>query len=182
VAYFAKIMPIAERLKGMAEKELRLEPFSAEEAKFLKEVVIRQVEEGGCAGPVVQWTGWYRDLFYDSNVPDGDPALIADVHTNPNDDPSSGLYPPRVLHVATGPAVPIFLIVDTDEGPTLYVGPAFTYFEAIEEGTLPVRLTDEEWQARLSSDPAPSAPAWTASFRQPAAQPSTWLQLPGAEE
>jgi hypothetical protein len=167
----------------MAEKELRLEPFSAEETKFLKEVVIRHIaEEGGCAGPVVQWTGWYRDLFYDPYEPDGNPALIADVHTNPNDDPSSGLYPPRVLHVATGPAVPIFLIVDTDEGPTLYVGPAFTYFEVIEEGTPPVRLTDEEWRARLSDGPTPSVPAWTASFRLSPAQQPTWLELPEGEE
>jgi Protein of unknown function (DUF3160) len=179
VAYFDKIMPIAERLKGMAEKELRLEPFSTAETQFLKEVVIRRIAEGGCAGPVVEWTGWYRDLFYGS---DGDPALIADVHTNPNDDPSSGLYPPRVLHVATGPAVPIFLIVDTDEGPTLYVGPAFTYFEVVEEGTPPVRLTDEEWQARLSDDPTPSAPAWTASFRLSPAQQPMWLQLPEVGE
>ncbi len=109
---------------------------------------------------------------------DGNPALIADVHTNPNDDPSSGLYPSRVLHAATGPAVPLFLIVDTDEGPTLYVGPAFSYFELVEEGYPPVRLTDEEWRGRLSADPYPAAPAWTTSFRVASDRQPAWLELP----
>ena len=178
-AYFERILPIAERLGVMAGKELRLEPFNAEEEAFLKGIVARQLVEGGCAGPIEQWDGWYPDLFY---AGDGNPALIADVHTNPNNDPSSGLFPPRVLHAATGPAVPIFLIVDTDEGPTLYVGPAFTYFEVIEEGYPPVRLTDEDWRGRLSADPYPAAPAWTTSFRlSPDRQPA-WLQLPTGEE
>jgi hypothetical protein len=182
MAYFEKIMPVAGRLQAMAEKELRLEAFSAEEEAFLKGIVIRQLEENqGCGGPrfTEQWNGWYVDLFYGL---DESPALIADVHTNPNDDPSSPLYPPRVLHVATGPAVPIFLIVATDEGPTLYVGPAFTYFEVIKEGSPPVRLTDEEWQERLRAGPYPPTPAWTTSFRLPPAQQPAWLQLPSGEE
>jgi hypothetical protein len=93
----------------------------------------------------------------------------------------SSLYPPRVLHVASGPVAPIFFIVDTDEGPTIYVGPAFTYFEIIEEGSQsrsPTRLTDEEWRTRLRDNPYPEVPEWSSSFRLPTENQPILLTLP----
>lgn len=61
----------------------------------------------------------------------------------------------------------------------MYVGPAFSYFEVVEEGFPPKRLTDEEWGRRLGELPYPSAPAWTTSFRVPAERPPKPLDLPG---
>jgi hypothetical protein len=99
---------------------------------------------------------------------------VADVHTNTGE-----LIPPTgVLHVATGPSAAMLMIVDTDEGPTLYVGPAFTYYEFIEEGMPPHRLTDNEWWQRLSSEPWPAGPDWTASFRLPSRLAPESLRLP----
>ncbi|MFN8492121.1 MAG: DUF3160 domain-containing protein [Caldilineaceae bacterium] len=180
--YFERVMAIAERLRTLAEKELRLENFTPEEEAFLKSIMVQQkgADFAGCGGPRFedQWDGWYANLFYGK---DENPAIIADVHTNPTNDPTSKLYPPRVLHVASGPVAPLFFIVDTDEGPALYVGPAFSYFEVVTTGSEtepPARLTDEEWRQRLQDNPYPTAPLWTSSFRLPAPQPPQSLALP----
>ena len=132
----------------------------------------------GCGGPTFEemWDGWYSHLFFRK---DESPALIADVHTNPNNDLASSLYPPRVLHAATGPVSALLFIVETDEGKQLYIGPAFSYYEVIESGFPPVRLNDEEWHSRLASEPYPDAPAWTDSFRIAADQQPAPLRLPG---
>lgn len=180
--YFQRVMDVAQMLQGMAEKELRLEEFSAEEELFLRSIMVaKDVDVVGCGGPTFEdvWDGWYRGLFY---AKDDNPALIADIHTNPTNDPSSPLYPPRVLHVATGPIVPVFFIVDTDEGTALYVGPAFSYYEITTQGDQSVpapRLNDEEWRAQLDQGVSfPAPPDWTASFRLPTAHYPDTLQVP----
>jgi len=169
VTYLDNLLAVSQQLQTLAEKELRLEPFTEQEELFLKSVIKRQSKEvgTGCTGPLVEelWDGWYAHLFYQT---DKTPALIADVHTNPTIDPASSLYPPRVLHAATGPVAAELLIVDTDEGVTMYVGPAFSYFEIVTAGTqttVPTRLTDQEWRNRLHTNPYPATPAWSQSFR-----------------
>jgi hypothetical protein len=177
--YFSRVDAVAEQLHTLAEKELADQPFTAEEEAFLKSIVKRQVDfhGGGCGGSTFeeQWDGWYAGLFYQR---DDNPAVIADVHTNPNADPGTPLYPPRVLHAATGAVSPLYFLVDTDEGTSLYVGPAFTYFEVTETGSPPLRLDDEAWRKRLASSPYPEAPTWTQSFRPAITTPPQALSLP----
>lgn len=177
VEYYDHLAEVATRLQGMAEKELRLEPFTQEETLFIKGIVIRPDEAFmGCGEPSYreQWDGWYPQLFFEE---DKSPALIADVHTNPNNDPQSFLYPPRVLHVGTGPVATMIVIADTDEGPAAYVGPTHTYFETVETGWPLVRLNDLDWATRLSRSPYPQPPAWTHSFRLPLATPPELLHV-----
>jgi hypothetical protein len=158
--YFSNVMSAARQLKNLADKELALQEFSAEEENFLKSVVVRHENETRmCGGPPYVWDGWYAGLFYNE---DKSPALIADVHTNPNKD--GPLAPARVLHAATGEVLPICLVAETDEGSTLYVGPSFSYYDVIETGYPPTRLTDQQWQARLGSSKRPAHPDWTQSF------------------
>lgn len=179
VAYFKNLESIAGQLQTLAEKELRLEPFTPDEERFLKSIAVRQLEEidGGCTDVTVEsWDGWYVDLF---PWQDDTPALIADIHTNTNhssDFPS--LLPPGVLHIAAGPVAMLVFLADTDEGVTAYVGPTFTYFEDLEEGYPPKRLTDEEWDQRLQTTPRPSPPFWTNSFRIPSVAVPAYLELP----
>jgi len=181
VTYYDNVMVIADQLRVLAEKELRLEEFTPDEELWLKSIMVEQKDGfAGCGGPRFEdlWDGWYQNLFF---LKDETPALIADVHTNPTTDPSSSLYPPRVLHAATGEAVPTFFIVDTDEGQTIYVGPTFSYFELITEGTSttpPTRMTDEMWQARLANRGNPAAPGWTESFRHQHEGKPQFLELP----
>jgi len=128
--------------------------------------VVQQVYTYGCGGtPSFEemWDGWYMHLIYGK---DESPAVIADVHTNPTNDPASALYPPRVLHAGTGPASALFMIVDAGEGPALHVGPAFAYYEFAEEGYPFVRLDDQLWRQRFTqSSTYPQPPAWVESFR-----------------
>jgi len=175
LAYFEHLETVATMLQTMAEKELRLEPFSPEEEAFLKDTTILQKDSIGCGEIREKWNGWYPQLF---PWEDDSPALIADIHTNPNEELE--LAPPSVLHVATGSVAALILIVDTDEErPTMYVGPSFTYYEVVEEGLPLVRLTDEDWERRLWTDkPRPMPPSWTGSFRLPVSQQPRYLSVP----
>jgi hypothetical protein len=158
--YFNNVKTAADQLNNIVEKELALKEFSADEETFLKSVVVRHRNDNqGCGGPEFVFDGWYVNLFYNE---DESPSIIVDVHTNPNND--GPLAPARVLHAATGSTVPLCLIADTDEGATAYVGPSFTYYDVIETGYPPVRLTDKDWQSRLDSQDQPSHPVWTQSF------------------
>ena len=76
----------------------------------------------------------------------------------------------------------MFFIVDTDEGKTLYVGPAFTYYEVTESGYPPNRLTDEVWRQRLEDDDSLRGPTWTDSFRSPDRVARETLTLPREQE
>ncbi len=176
MTHFGHLATVADQLQTLAEKELRLEPFSPEEEAFLKQIAVYR--PNSFYSP--QWTGWYPELFLESGTgfqvarKDKSPALIADIHTNPGD---GLLHPPSVLHVATGPVAVIIFIADTDEGPTMYVGPVFTYFEVVTTGFLFTRLTDEDWRRQLSTGSYPAAPAWTGSFRVPASGSPGYLEI-----
>ena len=179
--FFMNVSQSAQLLSLISEKELAREPLSEQEQLFLKSLVIEQeIDVMGCGGPSFEemWDGWYMHLIYGK---DETPAIIADVHTNPNTDRNSALYPPRVLHVGTGPATAMLMIVDSDEGPTLYVGPTFSYYEFAEEGFPPVRLNDQQWREFLGQAEAnnyPQAPPWVNAFRITVEQPPTPFALP----
>ncbi len=176
--YFTDVAESAQLLTIISEKELAQTPLSEAERTFLESLVIKQDYSPGCGGPTFEemWDGWYMHMIYGK---DETPAIIADVHTNPTNDPGSALYPPRVLHVGTGPAVALFMIVDLGDGPALHVGPAFAYFEFAEEGFPPVRLNDQQWREMLTQeDTAPGAPTWVASFRIPVDVPAEPFEIP----
>ncbi len=85
---------------------------------------------------------------------DDDMAVIADVHTDPND----GL----VLEEGVGRPMVILVAVDIEGQVTLVRGAVFSYYEF----TWPMddRLTDESWQVMLEQGEAPPLPTWTQSF------------------
>ncbi len=171
LGYLDHLKEVASRLQAMAEKELRLEPFNTEEEAFIRDTAIQQQLGSWYPQTPGKWTGWYPKLFpWDDTTP----AVVADIHTN-----AAELLPPvGVLHVATGRVVANIFIANTDEGMAVYVGPAFTYYEFVEEGFPPKRLNDEEWQQRLATVPRPKPPAWTANFRLPDVNNSQVL-MPG---
>lgn len=73
-------------LRAWQKKELRLEEFNAEETLFLRSIMVAKAAGVmGCGVITFEdvWNGWYR-TFYRA---DDNPALIADVHTNPTNDP-----------------------------------------------------------------------------------------------
>lgn len=186
-AYFQSLAYVAGMLEAMSERQLSGEPFTAVEAEFLQNMVIHQIEEnrgGGCGGPrfTESWDGWYRDIFYSDSPEtfDENPAVIADVATNPNNAINSPLYPPRILHAATGHVVPIFFVAERDGVPTLFVGASFTYYEHTTKGnalTFPDRVNDDEWRELLTNGKQPLPPVWTEKIRVVDPEP-TLLLLP----
>jgi hypothetical protein len=176
--FFLNVSESAQILTLISEKELAQQPLSNEEHLFLESLVIKQNYAPGCGGASFEemWDGWYMHMIYGQ---DESPSIIADVHTNPNNEPGNALYPPRVLHVGTGPASALLMILDTGEGPALHVGPAFAYYEFAEEGFPPVRLNDQLWRQRFTqADTYPTGPAWVDSFRIAADEPVTPFGLP----
>ena len=85
---------------------------------------------------------------------DDDMAVIADVHTDPND----GL----VLEEGVGRPMVILAAVNIEGQVVLTRGAVFSYYEF----TWPMgdRLTDESWQDMLEQGEAPPLPTWTQSF------------------
>ncbi|MFW9912925.1 MAG: DUF3160 domain-containing protein [Candidatus Thorarchaeota archaeon] len=85
---------------------------------------------------------------------DDDMAVIADVHTDPNEG--------EVLEEAIGRPMVIYVAIIVDGQVILTRGGIFSYYEF----TWPMddRLTDEAWQDMLTQGEAPPLPSWTASF------------------
>ncbi len=185
LAYFDRVRSIAAQLEAIAEAELAGTPLSPEQEHFLRNVIKhRPVSVLGCGGPTFeeQWDGWYMQLIYGE---DDNPALIADVHSNPQIDPQSSLYPPRVLHAATGYPSLLLMLVEGPEGSTLFAGPSFSYYELVTTGDVqkaPQRLDDQEWRDLLQRPSAPAAPAWTASFRVQRSTSLDFRFLPDAQQ
>lgn len=98
------------------------------------------------------------DLYLDRwdlvQGPDKSIAVVADIYTRN----VPGCSKNGILHVATGNANNIYVVVEM--GGYLYLtrGATFSYYEFIEE--LGTRLTDEEWQERLEDKKAPPIPEW----------------------
>ncbi len=142
------------QLEKLAQKELMAQPFTSEEQLFLKKTI--DARGGGSGGP--NYDGWYCDLFYGGEYAamKWDPT-IADVHTDPN----SG----QVLEVGVGDANFLVAAIDNEEDHLVYVGPMFSYYEFTQPASK--RLTDEEWQNKISNNMLPPRPTWTSSFQGP---------------
>jgi hypothetical protein len=158
--YFDNLNTVATRLEDLSREELAGEPFSEEDVLFLRSVVVRKhvgkTHYGGYTEE--HWDGWYNSLLpfnddqYSDILPLNDvtPELVADLHTNLD----GNLGPIGVLHIGTGlPVVEVMLVEGNGGQQTAYVGPAFTYYEHLEEGSPPKRLQDEEWY-RLRRPPS----------------------------
>ena len=90
--------------------------------------------------------------------------IVADIHTNPINE--------QVQHAGVGKVNVIYFIAETYNGPTIYVGPIFSYYQRIENGMK--RLDDKEW-ADLVNRGSLTAPEWTKTLL-------SMLALPGAHK
>jgi len=87
------------------------------------------------------------------NQEDENMAIVADVHTDPNSS--------QVLEEGVGYPMNIFVVVPVDGELRITQGTIFSYYEF--EWPMSNRLTDGEWQKKLTADP-PALPIWTGSF------------------
>ena len=86
--------------------------------------------------------------------PDKSIAIVADIYTRN----IRGCNKNGILHIATGNANNIYVVVEIEGNLYLTRGATFSYYEFVQP--LGTRLTDEEWQKMLEEKKAPAVPEW----------------------
>jgi hypothetical protein len=173
MACFQRFVDAANTLLDMSERELRQEPFTAEQSDFLQGMLHGQPVGFGWGGAGwFAYDGWFPKLFYRPlalETPPDTPkealaqdqfdfqvwhgalrwdVLVTDVHT---DVPCGDCGDPgSVLHEGIGRAH--LLVVAINNGPDrcVYAGPVLSHYEFELIGP-PQRLTDIEWKGRWSN-------------------------------
>jgi hypothetical protein len=156
LAYFDHMAQTMERLRTIAERERANEPLLPNDLDFINRMVSLDGRHGGCGGPNLEPKGWYADLYYDRSKILLHEPVIADVHTQPDDE--AGNRVGRVLHVGTRNPRLLVARIQHDGGKhaQTYRGFVSTYAETITRDFR--RYTDEEWRAE--SGDLDSTPAW----------------------
>ncbi|MBA2664395.1 MAG: DUF3160 domain-containing protein [Bradymonadaceae bacterium] len=86
-------------------------------------------------------------------------ALVTDVHTN--------LQRAQVLQLGIGRLLNLYVAVPDGIGQTMTQGGMFSFYEFVQP--MSDRLTDEQWDERITGKQLPARPRWTASFVEEAA-------------
>jgi hypothetical protein len=153
VRFFKNMASVLARLETLAKKELKAEPFDADDVAFIKKTV--DSRGGGSGAP--RYDGWYCRLFYGEDSSEWEPT-IADVHTDPESR--------SCLQVGVGDANFLVIAIDNEKDRLVHVGPVFSYYEFTQSAEH--RLTDEQWQQRIMNRQTPPRPEWTRLFQAPA--------------
>ncbi len=157
VEFFQQFAQKLSVLKGIAVKELAQQPVTETETKFLKEVVEIKRDYIG----QIQYNGWYPSLFYSSRDDSGKwDALVADVHTNPNQSGSGS-----VLHQGVGNVDLLMIAVDNGKDRMIYAGPMMSHYEF--EMPEIVRKSDSQWREDIKQGKLPPRPDWTKGYLVP---------------
>jgi hypothetical protein len=148
--FFKRFAEIVHTLERLARKELAGKPFAADEKQFIKETIDAKQAGGGCGGPSIIYTGWYPDLIYRGKADSWEPT-VADVHTAGK----------TVLEVGVGNVDFVVAAIDNGGDRAAYVGPTYSYYEFESRE----RLTDPQWQARITAGKPPPRPEWVKVFQ-----------------
>ncbi|MCC6234506.1 MAG: DUF3160 domain-containing protein, partial [Verrucomicrobiales bacterium] len=148
VAHLRRFAAMAETLRGMADKELRQQPFSADEELVIRNLMQQVGWDPMGSGRTPRYSGWYPELFYrpirhSGLVPDpgwepmmwvdhatffhekyganAADELVVDVHT---DLPAPMVGDPgSVLHEGVGRVGLMLIAVDNGADRVVYAGP-----------------------------------------------------------
>lgn len=142
---FRGFVDVMNKLSDIARRQLTDDSRNEDDRTYLKSLVKSRVSDEGCGGPEIEWSGWYSRLF-PGDMFDYEP-VVADVFTDPN----TG----SVLNVATTGPDMLVAAVQTQDGPTLFVGPVASYRQFVGG-----RLTDDEWEHQIARGKAPARQPW----------------------
>ncbi|MCQ2191744.1 MAG: DUF3160 domain-containing protein [Paludibacteraceae bacterium] len=137
----------------ITEKELKDKPLSITENLYLQNI------GGSMENFTLSVIDPIKELYewFEVKGPDTCIAQVADVFTR--NIPNCGKN--GILHVATGKANEIFVVVERQGKVYITRGAVFDYYEFVEKGN---RLTDEEWQIRLAENKQQGRPSWMSSL------------------
>jgi hypothetical protein len=155
VKFLKQMAATLGKLEALARKELAAEPFSEIDQQWLKTAI--NSRNNLCGSPPI-YDGWYCQLFYGGGARSGewDPTVI-DVHTDPDSQ--------SVLEEGVGNCNFLVVAVENDDDRSIYVGPAYSYYEF--QRPAKDRLTDNDWQKLLLSPDGPPRPEWASDFQAP---------------
>ena len=142
----------AEFLLAISEKEVAGKPISDEEYSQLECIgaTFENISLDLVRQPDQYLMGWDDVQGADKKV-----ALIADVYTaNADNNPEKS-----ILFEGVGDADEIYVVVEIDGYLYLMRGAVLSYREFIQPIDMP-RLTDEEWQKQLETNPRKGVPEW----------------------
>ncbi len=139
---FKQFGSLVGELAEIVSKELAGSPLSENERHLLKNYgnILKKLHgmEGGGYGD--DRTSWM--------------SLVMDVYTYADT--------AQCLEVATGGAMPIYVILEHGGKPHLLIGSVYSYYEF--QQPISARLNDEEWRSQWEEGRVPELPAWSGSF------------------
>ena len=147
-----RIGELAEFLLRVSRKELNGNGLTDEEFNQIEIVgsIVENISLDLIREPDQYLDGWDNVQGADRSI-----ACVADIYTaNADNNPDKS-----ILYAATGPAYEIYVVVDINGDRYLTRGAVLSYREfkrSIDEQ----RLTDEEWQQLLKSQPDRGIPSW----------------------
>ena len=146
-------------LQNVSEKELAGKPLTDEEFEHI-EYIGATFEN--ISLDLIREKDQYLMGWSDVQGADRKMSLVADVYTaNADNNPEKS-----ILFEAVGNADEIYVVVEIDGYLVLTRGAVFSYREFIQPIDIP-RLTDEEWQQQLESNPRKGVPEWMKSVIVP---------------
>lgn len=160
VGFLKNFTARVKTLREISEKQFAQKELTKDETKFIEEIV--QIDFG-CGGPP-DFSGWYPGLFYKDPADCGKwDALVADVHTDPNDETGS------VLHQGVGNIDLLMIAIDSGKDRMMFAGPVFSHYEFEMKGA--VRKSDAEWRQDINTGKLPPRPEWTRTYLAPGINP-----------
>ncbi len=153
--FFSNFAETSNKLKELANKELRKEPFTDDETDFVRRMLFDRHE--GCT---MVLDGWYVGLFYLGELSAQEADFItADVHTQTTDE--LGNIVGNVLHAGTGMVnLGVFLVKhpSCEEASTAFMGAVSSYYPYVKNNFK--RMTDQEWAQQVWDGDVPARPDW----------------------
>jgi hypothetical protein len=143
---------VVSRLRTIAERERAGEEMTRDDLAWMNQALNAREVSVVCATEVRVDGGWYYDLFEPRRQLGEDRAIVADVHTAPEDEHGNPVG--VVLHIGTSAPQPMVVIAGPRGRERAYVGFAYSYRERVTHGF--DRLTDERWRREASQASAPS--------------------------
>lgn len=139
---FERFESLVKDLAEMVRKELVGESMTEDERFLLANYGnilkgLHDMEGGSARNPGSSWMSLIMDVY-----------TLADTA--------------QCLEVATGGAMPIYVILEHGGKPHLLIGSVYSYYEFRQP--ISARLTDEEWRGQWDEGRVPELPAWSGSF------------------
>ena len=155
------VSSLAQFLLDVSEKELAGKPLSNAEHNQI-EIIGSNIEY--ISLQLAQQKDNFLASWDDVTGADRKVACIADVYTANSFNIPSPEH--AVLYEAVGPAYDIYVIVEIEGQLWLTRGAVFSYRE-LERPSTDSRLTDEEWQEHLETNPTDGTPTWMKDITVP---------------